>query len=106
MKDFILAIFSIVLLLVIIFGFTAFDYFNLTFWGPKYQNAKTQIFENSNAYVRGTQRDFQNLVLEYHKAQTAEEKQAIISVLRQRAYGTPPEQVPPEVSNLLNQPIQ
>ena len=66
------------------------------------QNVRTQNFEQSEAYRAGLRRDFDELQLAYAHAKTAEEKATIRSVIRHRAEGCPPDQVPPEIRDLLN----
>ena len=72
--------------------------------GRAEENVRTQNFEQSEAYRAGLRRDFDELLLAYTNAKTDEEKMTVLSVIRHRAEGCPPDQVPQDIKNLLNQP--
>jgi hypothetical protein len=57
--------------------------------------------EQSVAYREGTRRDFEELRLSYTRAKTDDEKQAVLSLMRHRAAGCPPELVPEEIKRIL-----
>lgn len=99
------AILTITILGILLFGLPALGLFNLQFWAPKYQDAKRNVFENTNSYVRGNQRDMENLFLAYKVEKDLEAKAAILDTLRHRVNGLPAEQVPQHITQLLNQPI-
>lgn len=61
------------------------------------QNAQREVFEQSKAYRDGVRRDLDELQLSYVRAQTAEEKAAVLSVLRHRVEGVPVDLVPADV---------
>jgi hypothetical protein len=69
-------------------------------FGVADQNAQTDVYRHSEAYREGLQRDFDNLLVEYAKA-GADEKPVILSTLRHRAEGAPPELIPPGVRALI-----
>lgn len=70
-------------------------------FGVAEQNAQTEVYQHSEAYREGTQRDFDELYLEYQRAADPASKQAILSVIRHRAEGVPTDQVPSNIRSLL-----
>ena len=68
------------------------------------QKVRTRNFEESEAYRAGLRRDFDELLLSYAHAKSAEEKATIRSVIRHRAEGCPPDQVPQDIRDLLDHP--
>jgi hypothetical protein len=70
-------------------------------FGVAEQNAQTQVFEQSEAFKEGTRRDFANLYLAYTTEKDPSSKQAILSVIRQRANGCPAELVPANIRSIL-----
>jgi hypothetical protein len=73
---------------------------NYQFFAPKYEAVRREVWENTPSYYAGTRRDFDSLILQYKLAKTAEEKAAIVAILRHRAAGAPPELVTFEVQQL------
>lgn len=95
---------AVILLPAIGFGYHACATTDEATLGNVDQRVRTHNFEQSVAFREGTRRDFDELRLAYAKAKTAEERSTIRSVIRHRAEGCPPELVPPEIHDLLNQP--
>lgn len=71
--------------------------------GRAEENIKTQNYEQSEAYRQGLRRDFDELLLSYNRSKDPDERATIISVMRHRAQGAPPDLIPPEVKTLLAQ---
>jgi hypothetical protein len=94
-------LFSIVAIGLVLFGLQYGSLQNYKFFAPKYEDARREVFENTKSFRDGSARDFENLLISYLSANTEEGKQAILSVIRQRAYGVPQEQLPLEIKNLL-----
>lgn len=67
------------------------------------QRVETENFEQSVAYREGTRRDFEELRLSYTRAKSQDEKDAVLSLMRHRAAGCPPELVPEEVKVILHE---
>jgi hypothetical protein len=65
------------------------------------QRVETENFEQSVAYREGTRRDFEELRLSYTRAKSQDEKDAVLSLMRHRAAGCPPELVPEEIKRIL-----
>jgi hypothetical protein len=58
-------------------------------------------FEHSQAYREGVRRDCDQLMLSYAQAKDDDERAAILSVLRHRTQGAPPEAIPDDVRTFL-----
>lgn len=58
-------------------------------------------FEHSQSYREGLRRDFDELMLAYAHAKSDDERAAILSVLRHRVQGAPPEAVPADVKQFI-----
>lgn len=83
------------------FALTSWDLFNLSFWGPKYENAKRGVYEQTKSYRDGSRRDFENLYVEYMAQPDPASKSAVLSVAKERADGVNPEIVPQNLKDLL-----
>jgi hypothetical protein len=69
--------------------------------GRAEQSVQRQNFEESESYRAGLRRDFDELLLSYSSAKTEEEKTIIISTIRHRALGAPPDAVPQDIKTFL-----
>jgi hypothetical protein len=65
------------------------------------QNAQREVYENTKAYRDGVRRDFDELRLGYMNAKTPEDKATVLSIVRHRAEGVPPELVPDDIKKML-----
>lgn len=65
------------------------------------QEITRRNFEHSQAYREGLRRDFDELMLAHSKAKSDDERTTIMSVLKHRAAGAPPEAVPEDVKKFL-----
>lgn len=70
-------------------------------FGVAEQNAQTEVFEHSQAYKAGNQRDLDELYLSYTTEKDPEAKKAVLSIIRHRTEGMPAEQVPANIRSLL-----
>ena len=102
MKEFVVCLAIFLLILVLGVGLNFFGLANYQFFAPKYENARREVYENTKSYRDGSRRDFDNLYLAYKSAKSDDEKAAILSVIRERAAGAPPEVVPAEIYQLLH----
>ena len=75
---------GLALLFGAVFGLQAFGLFNLNFWGVKYQDAHTNIFQETKAYRHGTIRDIENLCLEMSRVESETHRQALQQTIRHR----------------------
>jgi len=101
MKEGLMGFLMIILVIGGLFGLTALSLAHYQFFAPRFENARREVFENTKSFRDGSRRDFDNLYVAYQSAKTPEEKQAILSVIRQRVYGVPEDQVPSEINQLL-----
>jgi hypothetical protein len=53
------------------------DFFMYKFFAPKYEDARREVFENTQSYVEGKRQDLVKYRLEYMRAKTDEEKSAL-----------------------------
>ena len=58
-------------------------------------------FERSQSYREGLRRDFDELKLAYARAKSDDERAVILSTMRHRAAGAPPEAVPSDVKQFI-----
>lgn len=82
MKDVFVSIFVI---LVIIIGIFALDYSSLmweSFIGPKRENVRREIFEQTKSYNQGQQQELMRLYVEYKRTKDPVEKKAIAGMVR------------------------
>ena len=98
----VLAFFGIIVLLC----FTGFvlNYTGLVsyqFFGPKYEAARRNVFEETKSYRDGLRRDFDNLYIQYETEKDPDAKAAVLSVIKHRAYGVDPDFLPDNIRNLL-----
>ncbi len=79
-----LSILAIVVLLIITFGFGLFGLEYKKFFAPKHENVNRQVFEQTQSYVHGKVQDLAKYYEEYNKAEAAEDKEAIRSLILMR----------------------
>jgi len=72
----------IILLLVISFIGQAVNLWNLKFWGPKFEDAKRDVWEQTNSRINGAIQQIADSRLEYIRSEDPIEKEAICSTLR------------------------
>lgn len=85
MKDF-FKIIGVGLLIVVVmsfFGFliTSIDFASLNFWGVKYENTRTKIFEETKAFNESKSQDLSKYYLEYMSGDQTK-KDAIKAVIQ------------------------
>jgi len=73
-----------ILILLFVIGFIgqAVNLWNLKFWGPKYEDAKRDIWEQTNSRINGAIQQIAESRLEYLRTEDPIEKEAICSTLR------------------------
>lgn len=65
------------------------------------QEPDRRNFERSQGYREGLRRDFDELMLQYAKAKSDDERAVVLSTLRHRVQGAPPEAVPEDVKKFI-----
>ena len=100
-------IFVILLLIIVIialgFGFGLLDLEFFKFFAPKYQNVKREVFLNTRSYNEAAMQDLTKYRLEYIKANTMEEKAAIVSLIRHRFAEYDSSKLPQELRKFLDE---
>ena len=76
-KIFGLSVGGLALFLVIMFIFGLYGLGWFKFFGPKTENIKREIFENTQSYVHGKIQDLAKYYDEYNQADGVDEKEAI-----------------------------
>lgn len=62
------------------------DFFMYKYFGPKYEQQRREIFEQSRAFNQGMVQELQNMQFEYVKA-APEQKEALASIILHRSSG-------------------
>lgn len=62
------------------------DFFMYKYFGPKYEQQRREIFEQSRAFNQGMVQELQNMQFNYVKA-TPEQKDALASIILHRSSG-------------------
>lgn len=91
-----------VLILALPFGLNLLGLANYSFFAPKYENVRREVYENTKSYNDGAIRDLQNMMLEY-KTATEEGKQALKSIVLHRAADFPIERLPRDIQNFIKE---
>jgi hypothetical protein len=83
------------------FGLNAVGFINYSFWAPKQEQVRREVFENTKSYRDGLRRDFDNLYLSYETEKDPDARAAVLSIIRHRAEGVDPDLLPDNIRNLL-----
>lgn len=81
MKAVFIAILSIILLSGLIYAINEFNIFGIKFWGVRTENAKREVFEQTQSYVEGKRQELVKLHHEWINAD-AENRPAIEAAIR------------------------
>lgn len=102
MKGVILGIVGFVVgVFLFVFSLNVVGLINLQFWGAQYENTRREIFENTKSYKEGKKQDLIKYRLEYLKAESVEEKQAITSTIRMMFSNYNSDNLEPELKSFL-----
>lgn len=82
MKIILISIVSIVSLISILFGFGVLELEFMKFFGPKKENIRREIFENTKSYSHGKQMDLARYYEEYQKAESEKDKELIANLIK------------------------
>lgn len=102
MKIFFWTLIGIISIILLSFIGNTVGLFNITFWETKYENAKREVFEQTQSYTEAKR---QSLVRYHHEWIVSEpdDKKIIESVIRQEFANIDPEVIKnPELRNFLN----
>jgi hypothetical protein len=106
MKAFFLGILILALFLGLGFVLQGVDLAQYNFWAPKYEAAHRNVYEETKSYQDGSRSDFEQYYVAYQTASDPASKQAILSVIRDRASLLSPQKkaeiIPPAVQQLID----
>ena len=94
----------VIILLGMTWVFQGNDFFLYQYFGPKTEQVRRTIFEQSKAYNQGMVQELQNMQFEYAKA-TPEQRDALASVILHRAadYDMNDSRVPSDLRQFVEQ---
>jgi len=72
----------VIFMMVIAFVGQAYSLWNLKFWGPKFEDAKREVWEQTDSRINGAIQQIARSQLEYLRAEDQVEKDAICATLR------------------------
>ena len=82
MRNFLITIGVIIGIFIFIFAANEFEIFGTRFWGVRKENARREVFEQTQSYVEGKRQELTKLHHEWVKA-SDEDKVAIEATVRQ-----------------------
>lgn len=88
---------------VLTFTANAIGLVNLTFWGPKYQQAHREIFEETQSYVHGKASHISRLRLEYESTESDSRKRALRGMILAESSAIDITLLPPELRAFIQQ---
>ena len=101
MKDFFIGIGLLILGLGLGFLLKFVGLFEYQFFAPKYENARREVFENTQSYVEGKRQDLIRYRLQYNQAPSTENKNAIKSTIRLMFSNVDPDIFEPQLASFL-----
>lgn len=84
-----------------VFVLNAVGLTNYSIFGPRYENVRREVYEQTKSFRDGSRRDFDNMYMAYTEAKDPAEKAAILSVMRSRAAGVDMNMLSPQARSLL-----
>lgn len=75
---------------------------NLKFWGTKYENTRTEIFQETKAYTHGSIRDIADLCLEALTLESLSHRDVLKATIRHRVATFDKTKLPLHVQQCLN----
>lgn len=97
------AVVGLLAFLLLIFALQGLGFISLKFWGPKYEDARREIFENTKSYKQGNIRDLQNLMIEYRGADSDGHRKALKDVILHRFAAVDRQDLTPELRRFLSE---
>jgi len=83
MKDTLKVIAVIIGFFALIFLANEFEIFGIRFWGVRAENARREVFEQTQSYVEGKRQELTKYRLEYQRTKDSTEKEAIRQTILQ-----------------------
>lgn len=93
------------LLIVVVLSFfgNALGLFNLTFWESKREDARREIFENTQSYVEAKRQELLKYYTEYREAKSTEDSAAIKFMVQQSFANVDDSKFTGELGKFLNE---
>jgi len=85
----------------LVFFFNAVGLTSFKFFAPKMENARREVFENTQSYVEGKRQELTKYRLEYQRAKDPADKQAIRMTILQSCANVNPELLPYDLRSFL-----
>lgn len=103
MKIFGIVLASLVGLLAAVWIAQGSDFFLYSVFAPKYEVVRRQTFEQTKAYNEGMAQELRSAQLDYARAKSDAEKQAIASYALHQTAGYDTSKLPPDLQSFLSQ---
>jgi hypothetical protein len=98
-----LSVLGVVVLLGLTWIFQGNDFFLYSVFAPKYESVRRQTFEQTKSYNEGMAQEIRNAELDFARAKTPAEKQAIASYVLHETAGYDTSKLPPDLAAFLSQ---
>ena len=69
---------------VLLFAISLISLGYYKFFAPRYENARREVFESTKSYIQGVQQDLGKYYLEYQKAESEKDREAIKATIQMR----------------------
>jgi hypothetical protein len=102
MKSFLTVLAVIVGLFVITFLANEYEIFGIRFWGVRKENARREVFEQTQSYVEGKRQELTKYRLEYIMSKDSTDKQAIKETILQSFANFDDSKLPPDLYQFLH----
>ena len=79
------------------------DFFLYSVFAPKYEAVRRQTFEQTKSYNEGVAQELRSAQLDYARAKTDAEKQALASYVLHQVAGYDTTKLPPDVQSFVSQ---
>lgn len=103
MKYVLYALGGIVGLFLLVFFANAIGLINYSFFGPKYENTRRNIYENTQSYNEGKRQELTKYRLEYLESKDKDDKQAIRMTILQSFANYDENKLPSDLRSFLDE---
>lgn len=103
MKTLFFSVLGLFALVFLVFFFNSVDLASFKFFAPKYENARREVFENTQSYVEGKRQEVSKYRLEYLRAKDPAEKNAIRMTILQSTANLDLSKLPPDLEMFVRQ---
>jgi hypothetical protein len=93
--------FGLLLLAVLLFAAHGIGLVNLRFWGPQFQEARREIFEETQSFVHGKITHLNRLRLEYESTELDTRRKALRTMILQEAAVLEEENLPTDLRSFI-----